>query len=165
MKAWGLWLISFLLVVVLVVVFTSTSLWNNLKSEWDVERAAAEYALNHSPLNHISSHDVFTANGAEEVFEGKDTFGRSWYAFVYGSPFQVRSVQKTALKPEPQIVARAKRDGLKVISVHLGYLDSGTKGQIGTNASFVWEVYGTTKTGNYEYAYFDAKSGKLVQSY
>ncbi len=165
MKAWQIWTFTTVLILIAVVSVGWAALWKNLASEWSVEASAAQYALNHSPLQSITKHDVFTGDGAEEVFEGKDAFGRGWYVMVSGTPPQAHSVQVQALKASNVIRAEASHSGLQVISTHLGYLDSQGQSQLGTNASFIWEVYGKTQTGTYQYAYYNAENGKLIHVY
>jgi uncharacterized protein YpmB len=165
MKTWTIWLVSIAASLILFAVFIGSSLWNNLQSEWQVERAAAQFALNHSPLTTITAHDVFTADGAEEVFLGKDSFGRPWYVTVFGTPFEVKSIAAQSVRPKNEIIQEASQQGLKVLSTHIGCLTTTAREQMATNANFVWEVYGETQTGSYQYAYYDAQSGKFIQSY
>ncbi|QSO53484.1 hypothetical protein JZ785_06420 [Alicyclobacillus curvatus] len=165
MKAWTIWLSTLLFLLIIAAIFVGTSLWNNLASEWKVEQTAAQYALNHSPLKSIAEHDVFTGNGVEEVFQGKDAFGRGWFVVVYGKPYSIRSIQTSAVKNSKLIKADAENSGLQVIATHFGYLDQTGRSQVGTNTDFVWEVYGKSKKGNYQYVYFDAKTGRLLKSY
>lgn len=147
----------FVVVVALVI-----AAWNNVSSEWNVEQAAAQFALNHSPLERISSHQVFTANQAQEVFYGTDAFGHKWYAFVYGDPFVVHSVPASGLITEEQANAAASKSGAKPISTHIGYLDRSAAQMFHTSAGPVWEVYAQMPNGKNVYLYFRADNGRTV---
>ncbi len=165
MKAWTIWISTILVILIMAAIFIGTSIWNDLAGEWTVEQTAAQYALNHSPLSSITKQNVFTGNGVEDVFQGKDAFGRGWFVVVYGQPYKIRSIQTSAVANSKLITAEAVKDGLNVMGTHFGYLDQTGRSQLGTNVNFVWEVYGKSTTGNYQYAYFDAKTGKLLKSY
>lgn len=163
MKTWKLWTFGSLFVIVLAAVAVTSAVWNNLSHEWSVEESAAQFALNHSPIDAITGHDVFTANDAEEVFYGTDSFGRKWISFVSGSPFTVHSVEGAGILSEQKIRNIAQKQGEKVISVHLGYMNTNAAGTTQTS-DVVWEVYAQIK-GSYKYYFYDAKTGHVLNSY
>ncbi|WDL97236.1 hypothetical protein [Alicyclobacillus sp. ALC3] len=150
--------VAFFLVIVALVV----AAWDNVSSEWNVEQAAAQFALNHSPIEKISSHQVFTANQAQEVFYGTDAFGHKWYAFVYGDPFVVHAVPATGLLTKQQADAVASKSGDKPLSTHIGYLDTAAAQTFHTSVGAVWEVYAQLPNGTDVYLYFRANNGKAV---
>ncbi|MCL6453790.1 MAG: hypothetical protein K6T78_09305 [Alicyclobacillus sp.] len=164
-RSWKPWLVVGALVVVLAAAATGLALWNNLDSEWQVEAAAAQYALDNSPISKITGHDVFTGADAQEVFYGTDPFGRPWVSFVYGTPFTVHSVPAQGLLTKQRVLELAKARGLKVGAAHLGFLDAAAQQRLGVQTDVVWEVYGQTGPNQTQYVYFDARTGKEVQSY
>ncbi len=162
MATWRVWFWSIFVVVVMAMIALVCAVWNNLSSEWDIEANAAQFALKHSPLTHIDQHDVFTGAGVQEVFEGTDSFGRKWYAFVYGSPFVVHAVPADSVMSEDQIMKRAISAHIHPNQIHLGYLDATQQTRLHTHAQVVYEVGGTDGTGTLVYLYFDARTGKQL---
>jgi uncharacterized protein YpmB len=162
MKMWKIWLVSATAVATLGVVALACAVWNNLSSEWNVEATAAQFALDKSPINHIDSHDIFTASGAQEVFGGSDVFGRKWYAFVYGSPFTVKYVASDGILTQEQIISSAMKVHLKPLKEQIGYLDSYAQSTFHTDADVIWEVYAKNASGQSVYVYFDARSGNTL---
>lgn len=162
MKSWKLWLFGCTTVIILTVVALCSALWNNISTEWAVQADAAQFALDHSPLNHITEHDVFTAAGAQEVFSGTDAFNRPWYAFVYGSPFQVQYVDAANLRTKDEIIKDATARHMNPTTVHIGYLDTDQQATFHTQDPVVWEVIGRSSTNETTYSYFDAKTGELL---
>lgn len=151
-------------VVGLSLVFAAlvVTAWNNVSSEWNVEQAAAQFALNHSPVDKIISHQVFTANQAQEVFYGTDAFGHAWYVFVYGNPFVAHAVPAAGLWSAKQADQASRRSGAKPMSTHIGYLDNQAARTFHTQAGAVWEVYAQLPSGSDVYLYFRANNGKAV---
>jgi uncharacterized protein YpmB len=166
MATWRIWFWSTFAVLVLGAVALLSAIWNNLSSAWDIEARAAQVALDQSPLDHIQAHDVFTADGVQEVFEGVDAFGRKWYAFVYGSPFVVQAVPDSALTAKDRVLKSAMQQlHIHPREIHLGYLDDNQQARFHTTTDVVYEVVGDTPSGNTEYVYFDARTGKFIWKY
>lgn len=159
MKAWKVWTVSGAVVMVGAIAALTAALWENVSSEWMVEQNAAQFALDHSPIDHIKSHSIFTASEAQEVFFGTDVFQRSWYAFVYGSPFTVQAVPVTGIIPEAVVAAKARSQNIQPINISIGYLNAAAQQACHTSSTVVWEVYGKLTSGNTVYLYFDAYSG------
>ncbi|CAM3931693.1 hypothetical protein [Alicyclobacillus pomorum] len=164
MARWRVWFWSIFAVVVMAMIALVCAVWSNLSSEWDIEADAAQFALNKSPLTHIDHHDVFTGADVQEVFEGTDSFGRAWYAFVYGSPFVVHAVPADSVMSKDQITQRAISAHIHPTQIHLGYLDANQQTRLHTNAEVVYEVSGTDETGALVFRYFDARSGKPLSA-
>ena len=162
MKQWIIWLIVVAFIVVMGAFALFFALWNNFSSEWTIEQHAAQYALNHSPINHIDGHSVFTGPGVEEVFDGVDTFGAKWVVFVYGNPLTTHAVSAKGLLSKSQMQKMAVQQfHLKSPQLSLGYLPASERSVLKTNARVVWEVYGQRGAMSL-YAYFDAYTGKLI---
>src|SRR5579875_2363353 len=117
------WLIGAGAVCIALVAALCVGAWNEISSEWQVEQAAAQYALNHSPIDHIQGHDVFTGAGTEEVFYGQDAFGHDWYAFVDGSPFSIQIQSASGILSAAKVQKAALANQVKPISEHIGYLN------------------------------------------
>ncbi|MBX5436830.1 MAG: hypothetical protein IRZ33_06405 [Alicyclobacillaceae bacterium] len=162
MKSWKVWVAVWLVVASVVVCALLLGLWNNLNSEWVAEAQAAQLTLNHSPIDHIERHQVFTAAGVQEVFYGTDAFGRSWYAFVHGDPAVVSYIPADRLKTAAQVEAAAKKLGIRPQSAAIGYLDGNAQSAFHTRANVVWEVAGQAANGQHVYAYFDAVTGVRI---
>lgn len=159
MKPWKVWTLSGVVVAVGTVGALTAALWRNVSSEWVVEQNAAQYALDHSPIDQIKAHSIFTASQAQEVFFGTDVFKRPWYAFVYGSPFIVQSVPVTGIMPETEVVTKARSQNIQPISVSIGYLNAEAQQACHTSSTVVWEVYGKLTSGKTVYLYLDAYTG------
>lgn len=165
MAAWRVWFWSIFIVLVIAASALFAGVWNNLSNEWSVETSAAQFALNESPLVHIDAHDVFTAADVQESFFGTDTFGRKWYAFVYGSPFVVHTVPASDVLSKENIVKKVALQHITPREVHLGYLDQQQQERLHTESNIVYEVVGSGPTGGTEYVYIDAKTGKVAWKY
>ena len=164
MKQWKVWAISLSALMVFAVIALFAAVWNNFTSEWNVESQAAQYALDNSPLNTIEKHDVFTASGAQEVFFGRDVFGRPWYTFVVGSPFTVQSVPAGGLQTSSRIRIIARQHNIHPAAIHLGYLAPSTRTAFHTRTDVAWEVDGTNAAGQRVYTYFNAWTGQEICS-
>lgn len=163
MSAWKAWMVSVSAAVVIGGGALTVAVWNNLSSEWTVEAAAAQFALDHSPLMNITAHDVFTGSGAQEVFQGTDVFGREWYAFVFGSPFQVEFVQSRGILTKDQMLAAIHKQHMTPLKEQIGYLSPAGQSTFNTQADVIWEVYAKDQTGHPVYTYYDAKSGDQLR--
>lgn len=166
MKAWKVWTTIASVIVLGTAVGITTALWNNISSEWQVESNAAQYALNHSPIDHILTHSVFTGSQAQEVFFGTDAFKRPWYAFVYGSPFTIESVPATGLLTKAAVNKQMTNQKIQPLQDALGYLNPDTQAALNTTSTVVWEVYGRqTSSGKFMYVYVNAQTGAIVWKY
>ncbi|MCL6547997.1 MAG: hypothetical protein K6T30_03710 [Alicyclobacillus sp.] len=162
MKTWKVWIWVGAAVAGLAVFALLLALWNNLNSEWTVETQAAQLTLDHSPIDRIESHQVFTAAGVEEVFYGTDAFGRPWYAFVHGTPPVVSYLPAAEVETDREVRAKAAQLGIRPLAVTIGYLNGTAQAAFRTQANVVWEVYGKDAEGHRVWAYFDAVSGRLI---
>ncbi|MCL6598646.1 MAG: hypothetical protein K6T81_07890 [Alicyclobacillus macrosporangiidus] len=168
MSAWKIWLTTAVLVVLLGTAALFFAVWNNIDSEWRQETAAAQYALDHSPIDRIDGHDLFTGAGVQEVFTGKDVFGRRWYAFVMpaprgeAAPFVVKSVQADEVMPANEIARRVAKDHLRVTSAHVGYVDPQSASAFHADSGVVWEVEATDTGDHRIFLYYDGRSGNLL---
>lgn len=162
MKSIKLWMGTCLAIIIICLLALVLALWNNVSSEWAQEKLAAQVALNKSPLEHLSGHDVFTGAGVEDVFSGTDVFGHGWYAFVYGSPMQVNAVPAKDVLTSQQVKQKVlAMYHISARSMHLGYITSNQIGSLATSPNVVWEISG--KVGdNIEYLFVDAKTSTLV---
>jgi len=164
MKSWRVWVTLASIVLLLSIIATATAVWKNVSSEWHVNQSNAQYALDHTPINRILSHDIFTASGNEDVFYGTDTFQHKWYAFVSNQPLSVRAVSASGVLSKAQMLKIATKSGIRVKTLHIGDLDNQTANTFHTTSSIVWEVYGSIGK-NDAYVYYDGKSGKLLWKY
>lgn len=162
MRRWKTWAVVSFVALVIIFVALVIGAWNNISSEWLVERAAAQYALNHSPIDQIKRHEVFTANQAQEVFYGDDAFGTPWYVFVYGDPFVLHSTAAAPLMTQKQADQAARAEHVTPISAYIGYLDASAAAIFRTTSGVVWEVYGRDQNGQPTYVYFHADSKKPI---
>jgi uncharacterized protein YpmB len=169
MKALRIWVTVILLSLILAAIAMVVALYNNLNSQWQAETAAAQYALNHSPISHIDGHSTFTGDGLQEVFQGTDLFHQKWYAFVWQASettHNVAVVAATSVVPQSNVTLQARKTGLTPRQVSLGYVNPASDNPaLKVSKTVVWEVYGTTSSGKHEYEYFDGTSGKLVWKY
>ncbi|RIV25692.1 hypothetical protein D2Q93_06085 [Alicyclobacillaceae bacterium I2511] len=165
MRHWKRWLtLSGLALVVIATAFI-WAVWNSLSSEWRIEASAAQYALNHSPMQQLTSYSVFTGAGAQEVFTGKDGFGRKWVAFVYGPPYAVKSVPSTGMWSATRLTKSLKLQHITPVHLNLGYFNAAARESFHTAADVVWECYVRLPSGLLAYIYYDAYSGQQIATY
>ncbi|GGJ07290.1 hypothetical protein GCM10010885_15530 [Alicyclobacillus cellulosilyticus] len=138
--------------------------WSLLQPEWTAEEQAAQWALNRSPVAHITFHDVFTGDGLQEVFAGTDVFGRPWVVVVRPGDALPAAVPAPRLLTRAQAIQVAQKTGITVQSAHLGYLFPELRRTFHTRAALVWEVLGWYK-GRLTDSYFDAESGRWIWQY
>jgi|GEM_PF-2835900 len=165
LKSWKIWIVSICALIVTAGGTGVYALYRNLNTEWSYEYQAAQVALNHSPISHISSHSTFTDISSQEIFAGEDVFGREWYAFVSGSPWVTHSVLAAQVLPEARIRSLAEKQSVRPVNISLGYLDDAQQRTFSVSNHVVWEVYGETKGQKYEYIYYDGTTGKQVWKY
>lgn len=166
MTHWKRWTALCVAVAGAIAVVLFIASWDTTSSEWMAERSAAQFALNHSPIERIQHHDVFTGAGAQEVFYGVDAFGHPWYAFVYGNPLTIRSQSAASLLTASAAAKQAKADGLQQPqSEHIGYWGSQAAQSFHVSRGVVWEVYGLVHGGKRAYVYLSATNGKVLWKY
>ncbi|SIS96934.1 hypothetical protein [Alicyclobacillus vulcanalis] len=159
------WWISVPIATVVIGTGCLMYFWNLLTPYWQAEQRAAEYVLNHTPIDRLESYSVFTADGVEDVFRGQDQFGRSWYAFYVPQLDRSFVLPASAVLPEREIAQRAAAYGMQVESIVLGYVAN-------TNASASWAKAGTAvyevtgrSHGHLAFLYFNASTGQLLWKY
>lgn len=165
MNSAKIWLITGCLIVAMAAAGAGLALWNQVDNEWQAEASAAEYALNHSPLEKISGHIVFTGGNVQEVFYGDDMFGRKWYTFVTENPLHAYSIPASKVIPKQKVEQLARAARIEPVDVELGYVPASNR--LSTKPKqdqIVWEVYGY-HGGKSEYVYYDAVSGKRLWQY
>ncbi|MCL6515516.1 hypothetical protein [Alicyclobacillus sp.] len=168
MRSWKIILITGGLMVLLGAAALLIALWNNVDTVWQQETAAAQYALDHTPIDRIDGHDRFTANGVQEVFTGTDAFGRRWYVFVTvaadagENAFTAQFVRADGLLGEQDIVQRAAKSHLRAISGHIGYVSPQSDTAFHSDSGVVWEVEALNAQGQRLYLYYDARTGGLL---
>lgn len=162
MSTWKIWVTSIVMIILIAIVALFSAIWNNISTEWKWESVSAQYALNHSPLEELTRHSVFTASGDEEVFYGYDVFHRPWYVFVRSNPLHVQSVPAEQLLNKKQILKEfTYHYKMTVMNLSIGDLSSQTASLMNTKAKFVWEAYGKIN-GRFTYLYLNAQTGNLV---
>lgn len=157
-----LWAVA--VMVVAAAVIAMVTLWQDLSAEWSQERVAAQYALNHSPLNQIDYHSVFTGAGLQEVYSGTDVFGKRWYAFVNDQPLSVRYVSANQVVNASRVLSQCQHLSVRPSAVSLGCLDNTAQSTLKTSVAVVWEVTGH-EGARPVYLYFDAATGRLIQRF
>jgi uncharacterized protein YpmB len=165
LKPWKIWtatVIGFLLIVFGAI---GIALYRNLDTEWSYQYTAAQRALNHSPISHISHQSTFTDIVSEEVFQGQDIFGRKWYVFVSGPPWTTNAVQASHVISKTQVDALAKQESIQPINVQLGYLTDQQSLSFIAPHHTVWQIYGRTAGGKDVYLYLDGQTGKQLWKY
>ena len=165
MNRWKLWSWLAGIIVCMAAVAVAAALWNNVASEWAVEAAAAQFALNRSPIDHIEAHEVSTAAGTQEVFVGTDAFGVQWYVFVFGHPMTVEAVPATRILSRQAILAQLKSGHVHPMSAQVAYLTASNRASFHTQATVMWEVYGRNESGQPEYLYMNAGNAHLIWHY
>ncbi len=161
MKTWRIWTFVGFAVVVLAFAAIVLALWNDLTGEWKAERSLAVYALNHSSLETITSHSVYTGPGGPlQVYVGRDAFNQTSVAFVSNAK-TVISIPMHDLISKRQAILDAERYSIHPIDESLGYLDAKGQSYFRTKSTYVWEI--TYFVGSkYAYLYLDATNGSLV---
>lgn len=164
MKAWKLSLYATVFLLFFGTITLVSVIWSNLSSAWNVSRQTAQFALNHSSVDHILSHDTFTASDVEDVYYGIDAFSHPWYVFVWTNPLRSAQVPAGGVISLRAIEKQAISQGLQVITAKIGYLDNQTANTFHTTSMVVWEAYGSID-GKQAYYYYDGWTGKLLWKY
>jgi len=165
MKPWKVWIGVVTVVACLSLIAVVLALWNNLATEWSVERNAAQFALNHSPIDSITAHSIFNGNQTQEVFEGTDALNQKWYVFVYGSPFAVKAVPASGLIPAQRAKQLIHSLDLTNVQATVGYITATNTAIRPQSPNVVWELMGLTGAGSVSYVYIDATTGKILWKY
>jgi uncharacterized protein YpmB len=164
MRTWRVWLITIPFICLMVLAAIVVALWNNLSSNWNQETYAAEYVLNHTPLDHLEQYQVFTASGLEDVFSGKDTFNHQWYSFYIPSEKRAYSIPASRLINEKVVESNLAKLNIYTNVCHIGYVTNQASNTLKTANKVVYECQGTTK-GKTTFAYVDAANGQLLWKY
>ncbi|MBX6352838.1 MAG: hypothetical protein IRZ10_05830 [Thermoflavifilum sp.] len=165
MKTWQWATTTVLGLLVVAGVAAGTSLWFHLEPEWEVETSAAQFALDHSPLQHIEQHQVFTADGVEQVFAGQDAWGNRWTVFVSGPPWTWHAVKTGDLVSEQTVERQARGHGYEVLSCVPGWLNATLVADLHAQTQVVYEVHALDAKGQTWYALVDAKTGQWLWKY
>lgn len=164
MSAWRIWAVTVPLIVIMIAVGTVLWLWRNLTSNWSAETSAAQYVLDHSPIDHLQNYEVFTASGLQDVFRGSDAFHQEWYAFYVPQANKAYVVSAKGVIPQSKAAAVASQNGITPDSETLGYVTSAASGVLHPKDHVVYEVVGT-KDEKSMFVYIDAVNGKVLWKY
>jgi hypothetical protein len=164
MKAWHLAL-SIAGGAAALAVAGGVVLWRDLTTEWTIETEAAQYTLDHSPIQHIDRHTVFTASGVEQVFTGTDALGVPWTVFVAGPPWSATAVKSEDLLRPENVIAQALRQGYHVQQCTPGYLNDAVRQSLHVSSFFVYELRAVDTRDQSWDVLVDAKSGQWVWKY
>ncbi|MBF8377437.1 hypothetical protein IW967_06055 [Alicyclobacillus mali] len=163
-KRRALWMLVPIAVAV-IGIGVLTYFWNLLSPYWAAEEKAAAYVLDHTPLDRLKSYSVFTAAGVEDVFQGQDGFGRTWYAFYVPSMGRAFTLPSSAVLSDAAVKRLAAARGLVVQSISLGYVASNPSAPTwAKSGTAVYEVMGRSQ-GHLTFLYFDATTGRLLWQY
>ncbi|WAH35151.1 hypothetical protein [Alicyclobacillus dauci] len=166
MKTWKIWLITIPVLLVMVGATIVAWLWQNLSTNWIPEERAAQYVLDHTPINRIETYNVFTASGLEDVFKGKDTFDNEWYAFYIPSSNRVFSIRARDLVSQQQVEGNLLKQNIHSQQCTLGYVTDQASGTLQTSSNVVYEVRGTdTVDSKTTFIYVDATNGHVLWKY
>ncbi|MFX4302458.1 hypothetical protein ACOJUR_09415 [Alicyclobacillus tolerans] len=156
--------LSVFFLLLLLAAALTTYFEQTLQSHWSEETQAAEYVLNHSPIEKIETSTMFTASGLENVFTGKDIFGQSWIVFYFPDQQKLHAVLAKNIINTTQIETICRKFSLQPSQLSLGWLNQEHAANMNTNPGPVWEVYGK-KQGENTYYYFNAANGDLICQY
>lgn len=164
MKAWKIWVVTIPILLLMIAAAICIWLWRNLSTNWEPEKYAAAYVLNHTAIDHLQQYHVFTASGLEDVFEGQDAFGRSLYAFYIPTSQTVYTVPASDVLSAKRIQSTAVKLGLHSVTETLGFVTNEAAPKFGSTHSVVYEVTGV-KRGQTTFVYLDAKNGHVLWQY
>lgn len=164
MKTWKIWAVTIPTMILMVALAVCVWLWNNLKSNWKMETVAAHYVLSHSPIQHLQSHEVFTASSLEDVFRGTDAFHREWYGFYLPQKHVSYSVLQSDLLKPKVIESKLLSQHIQPLKLTVGYIPRDTTSPLKSDHSVVYEVRGKIRS-NVTYVYVDATSGNILWKY
>ncbi|WP_067618464.1 PepSY domain-containing protein [Alicyclobacillus acidiphilus] len=164
MSTWRVWAVTVPLLLILVAAGVAMWLWRNLSSYWSAETAAAQYVLNHTPIDHLQTYQVFTASGVEDVFEGTDAFHQEWYAFYDQNQNEAFVVPTASVLPKSAAVKQARQSGIVPTAETLGYVTSQASGTLHPRDHIVYEVVGTAGS-KLRFVYVDATTGRVLWKY
>lgn len=161
MRTWRVWIITAPILVVMILFGICVWLWNIISTNWGPEQKAAQYVLNHSPINHLQSYQVFTASGVEDVFLGTDTFGHEWYSFYIPAENQAYSFRVGSFVGKQQIETKLSKQSVHIKNMSIGYVTDQAASSLKTSSHVIYEIQGT-KGGNPAYLYVDARTGDVL---
>ncbi|GEO27102.1 hypothetical protein AAC03nite_28870 [Alicyclobacillus acidoterrestris] len=166
MKTWKIWAITVPIILLMLCCAVIAWLWQNVSTNWAPEEQAAQYVLNHTPIDHIDSYQVFTASGLEDVFLGTDTFGHKWYAFYIPAKHTAYSVGVDQLVSAKKVEQSLLQDNIHTDTYSIGYVTGEASKALSAESStnVVYEVRGR-ENGKAIFVYVDATSGHILWRY
>lgn len=164
MRNWKAWMITTPFILLMVIASIVVWLWRNLSTNWGPETVAAQYVLNHTPLDHLQSYHVFTASGLQDVFKGTDAFGREWYAFYTAQSPNSYAVPATGIIPVAKVQADVLKLGVQAKTETLGYVLGDASTPFSAKSRVVYEVQGI-KNNKSTFLYLDATTGHVLWQY
>lgn len=161
MKTWKVWAITAPILALLILFGICIWLWNMISTNWGPEEKAAQYVLNHTPINHLESYQVFTASGVEDVFRGTDSFSHEWYAFYIPAQNKAYSFRVGSFVGEQQIQNELSKQNVHISSMTIGYVTDQAANTVKPSSHVIYEISGT-KAGQPTYLYVDARTGDVL---
>jgi uncharacterized protein YpmB len=165
MKPWQVGVLTGGAVLVMALAAGAAAVWRDLEAEWTIEAQAAQYALNHTPIQRIQTHAVFTASGVEQVFEGDDAWGKPWLVFVSGPPWSAQAVRADTLLSLRTIESETAKKGYRVEVCTPGWLSDDTRRTLHIQNAVVYELEAMDGKGQRWDVLVDAKTGQWVWKY
>ncbi|KRW91456.1 hypothetical protein SD51_08935 [Alicyclobacillus tengchongensis] len=164
MKNWKVWAVTVPAILIMMGAAVVAWLWRNLSTNWAAEQTAAQFVLNHTPIDHLQAYHVFTASGLEDVFQGTDAFHREWYAFYLPTVHESYAVPAANILSPSKVAATAKALGVKLQATSLGYVTAEAADTLPASQHLVYEIKGTTGS-KLTFLYLDAVTGRVLWKY
>lgn len=156
--------VIFICVVVLLLVWLLPLLTatNNTLS------TATEFALDHTPLQHVEDSQIYTGDPSDVTVTGTDSLGRTLYVFV--RHHEATIVYQDQTVPESRAIDAVHALHLpiaSIVSVIPGLIDKNLDTPLSNKASgnAVWQVTARLADGGFLFAYVDMYTGKLFYDF
>ena len=127
----------------------------------------AQYALDHSPMDHVTRVYWFTGGPLEPTVVGTDAFHKTLYVFVNGQSTVVVYQNQVITPTKASTIAQHHEGKSQVVSVVPGYVNPNTTTTFGalTSDNAVYEVTLLLPNGRYAYVYEDMYTGAVLWSF
>lgn len=164
MKTWKIWSLTIPVILFMIASAICLWLWNDLRSNWQMERVAGRFVLNHTPIQHLQSHTVFTAAALEDVFRGTDAFHREWYGFYFPQAHVAYSILQSRLIKPTLVESNLRAQKIEPLNLGVGYIPDHVSNTLSPKQHIVYEIRGNFDN-HITYVYVDATSGKILWKY
>ncbi len=158
-------LLSIVVIMMCLVIILTVRILPLLTSTNSAVETATLFALDHTPLQHVQSAQIYTGEPMDVTVTGTDALGRELYVFVRNQQATIVYKSQTVSQTRAiQAVEALHKPITRIVSALPGIVDKSLNTPLSTKASgnAVWQITAHLTNGGYLFTYVDMYTGRLL---